>query len=79
MFEQWVDSIKCSEGLGFNHFYVQSPCNPLIEDYTKIFYMIDKGDIVSIQCKMILRGPKSMRKVDSLSLNFITLHTFVAW
>jgi hypothetical protein len=26
-------------------------CNPFIEDYTEIFYMIDKGDIPSIQCK----------------------------
>jgi hypothetical protein len=33
--------------------------------------MIDKGDISSIQWKMSLRGPKSMRKVDGLSLIFI--------
>jgi hypothetical protein len=59
------------EGLGFNHFYVQSPCNHLIEDYTEIFYMIDKGYIQSNQCKMSLRGPKSMRKVDGLSLTII--------
>jgi hypothetical protein len=50
------DSNKCSEGLGFDHFYVPTPCNPLIEDYTEIFYMIDEGDITSIQCKMSLRG-----------------------
>jgi hypothetical protein len=30
-FEQEVDSNKCTEGLDFNHFYVQPPCNPLIE------------------------------------------------
>jgi hypothetical protein len=30
--------------------------------------MIDEGDIPSIQCKMNLRGSKSMRKVDDLSL-----------
>jgi hypothetical protein len=36
---------KCSEGLGFNHFYVQSPCNPLIEDYIELFYMIDEGNV----------------------------------
>jgi hypothetical protein len=41
-------SNKCSEGLGFNHFYVQSACDPLIEDYTQIFYMIDEGDILLI-------------------------------
>jgi hypothetical protein len=33
---------------------MQSPCNPLIDDYTEIFYMIDEGDIPSIPCKMIL-------------------------
>jgi hypothetical protein len=30
--------------------------------------MINKGDIPSIQCKMSLGGPKSMRKVDGLCL-----------
>jgi hypothetical protein len=61
---------KCSEGFGFSHFYVKSPCN-LIEDYTQIFYMIDKGDILSVECKMSLRGPKSMRKVGCLSFILI--------
>jgi hypothetical protein len=46
----------------------------LIEDYTEIFYMIDRGDIPPFQCKMSLRGPKSMRKVDGLSLIFIDLY-----
>jgi hypothetical protein len=32
--------------------------------------MIDKGDILSIQCKKSLRGSQSMRKVDGLSLIF---------
>jgi hypothetical protein len=63
-FEQGVDSNKCCEDLGFNHFCVQSPCNPLSEDYAKIFNMIDEGDIPSVECKMSLRGPKSVRKVD---------------
>jgi hypothetical protein len=53
---------------------VESPCNPLIEDYTQIFYLIDEGDIPSIQCKMHLRGPKSMRKVDGLNLIFIDFY-----
>jgi hypothetical protein len=39
-----------------------------MEDYTKIFYMIDEGDIPSICCKMSLRGPKSMRKLGGLSV-----------
>jgi hypothetical protein len=65
-----VDSNNSSEGLGFSHFCVQSPCSPLIEDY-EIFYMIDEGDIPSIQCKMRIREPKFMRKVDGLSLTFI--------
>jgi hypothetical protein len=54
----------------FNHFYVQSPCNPLIEDWTEIVYIIDEGDIPSVQFKMSLSGPKSIRKVDGLSLDF---------
>jgi hypothetical protein len=36
--------------------------------------MIDEGDVPSLQCKMILRGPKSMRKLDGLSLIFIDLY-----
>jgi hypothetical protein len=30
--------------------------------------MIGEGDVPSVQCKMSLRGPKSIRKVDDLSL-----------
>jgi hypothetical protein len=36
--------------------------------------MIDKQDIPSIQCKMSLRGPKTMRKVDGLSFIFIDFY-----
>jgi hypothetical protein len=36
--------------------------------------MTDKGDIPFIQCKMNLGGPKSMRKVDGLSLMFIDFY-----
>jgi hypothetical protein len=36
--------------------------------------MIDKGDILSIHCKLSLRGPKSVRKVDGLSLIFIDFY-----
>jgi hypothetical protein len=43
---------------------MQSPCNPLIEDYIQIFYMIDEGDIPSIKCEMALNWSKSVREVD---------------
>jgi hypothetical protein len=36
--------------------------------------MIYKGDIPSIQCKMRLRGPRSISKVDGLSLIFIDFY-----
>jgi hypothetical protein len=45
-----------------------------MEIYTQIFYMIDEGDTPSIQYKMSLRGPNSMRKVDELSLIFIDFY-----
>jgi hypothetical protein len=35
--------------------------------YTQIFYMVDKVDIPSIQCKMRLRGPKCMSLGSSQS------------
>jgi hypothetical protein len=36
--------------------------------------MIDERDIPSIQCKMSLRGPKSLRNIDGLSLIFIDFY-----
>jgi hypothetical protein len=72
-----VDSNKYSEVLGFNHICVQSPCNPLIEDCTQIFYMFDEGDNPSIRCKMSLRGPKCMRKVDGLNIILIDFYVSV--
>jgi hypothetical protein len=49
---------------------VQSPCNPLINDYADIFYTIDEGVIPSIQCKTCLKRLKSMRKIDVLNVIF---------
>jgi hypothetical protein len=53
---------------------VQSPCNPLIEDYSKTFYIIDKGNIPSIECRTSLTEPKSIRNIDNLSLIFIDFY-----
>jgi hypothetical protein len=50
---------KQYKGLGFNHFYVQSPCNPLTEDYTEIFYMTAKGDILFIEFYEKIIKPES--------------------
>jgi hypothetical protein len=36
--------------------------------------MIDEGDISCIHCKMGLRGPKSVWKVDDLSLVFFNFY-----
>jgi hypothetical protein len=36
--------------------------------------MTDEANVPSSQCKMSLRGPKSMRKVDGLSLSFIDFY-----
>jgi hypothetical protein len=47
-FEYGIYSNECSEGLGFDHFYVQYPCNFPIEDYTEIFCTIYKWNISSI-------------------------------
>jgi hypothetical protein len=42
---------------------MHSQCNPLVEDYTKVFYVIHKGNDQSDQCEMNLRWRKSMREV----------------
>jgi hypothetical protein len=46
----------------------------VIEDYTEIFYISDKGDIPPIQCKLSLTGPKSMRIVNGPSFIFIDFY-----
>jgi hypothetical protein len=51
--------------------------NLVAEVYIQIFYSIDKRDILTIECKMIISGPKSMRKVDGLSLNFIDFYVLL--
>jgi hypothetical protein len=66
-----IYSNKCSEDLGFDHFYVWSPCNFLIEDYIEIFYTIYKWNVPSIECKKRLGCSNSMREVDCPSLVFI--------
>jgi hypothetical protein len=58
---RWLQSFLCA---------VSYYRNPIIEDYTQVIYIIGKGDIPS----MSLTGPKSMRKVDGLSLIFINFY-----
>jgi hypothetical protein len=53
----------------FRHFHVQSPCNPLIEDYTEIFYMIIEWDVPTVQCMMGFGGPNLMRKANGLDFS----------
>jgi hypothetical protein len=55
---------------------VQSPCNPLIGDYTKILYTIDEVDIPSTQCKVSLNGLNSVGNVDGLSFSSIDFVMF---
>jgi hypothetical protein len=50
----------------------QSPYNPIIQNYTKILYMIDEKYILTIQSEMMLRGPKSIIKVDKRRLISVT-------
>jgi hypothetical protein len=57
--------------LGFHHFNLKSSCNPLIEDYTKAFYMIHEGDFPSIQLDVSVRWFKSMKEIDGPSHIFI--------
>jgi hypothetical protein len=66
--ELGVNSNECSQSLDFNTVYVQSPCNPLNEDNTHIFYM-GKGlwsqsyvtansQLISLYwCQAPIRGP----------------------
>jgi hypothetical protein len=57
-----------------SYLYLPGTGYPVMEDNTRIFYMTDIGDILSIQFTMSLRGPKSVSKVDDLSLIFIDLY-----
>jgi hypothetical protein len=66
-----IYSNKYSEDVGLDYFYVQTPCDHLIEDYTEIFCTIYKLNIFSIQCKMRHKWSTTTRKVDSPNLSFI--------
>jgi hypothetical protein len=52
-------------------FYMWSPFNFLIEDYTEIFYSIYKWSFASSQWKKRLGWSSSMREVDCPSLVLI--------
>jgi hypothetical protein len=39
-----------------------------------MFYMIDEGDILSIQCKISLKASKAKRNVGGLSLILIAFY-----
>jgi hypothetical protein len=67
-FEKRLDFNKCSEGLSFYYFCVQTPCNSPIEDYTEMFYAIYEWTVPSIQCKMGLRRSTSTRDINYLGL-----------
>jgi hypothetical protein len=53
---------------------MQSPCDPLVEDYTEVFHVIHRGDVLSVQCEMNFRWSKSMREVDGVSFVFIDIN-----
>jgi hypothetical protein len=49
--------------------------NPLIEDYTEVFYIIEECDVVTLQCKMIFGGgPEFTSQVEVLSLIVIAFY-----
>jgi hypothetical protein len=50
---------------------MQFPYIPIVEDYTKVFYMIQEGDFPSVQCMTNLRWPKSMWEADGPKFIFI--------
>jgi hypothetical protein len=62
---------ECSEGLGFDHFYVQFPCNLPIENYIEIFCTIYKWNVSSVQYEVRLRRSTTTREVEPPSLILI--------
>jgi hypothetical protein len=72
----WKGNIinKSSEGLDCNRFYVQSPYNFLIVDYSEVFYTICKKNVLFVQCKKRLRWSNSMGEIDCRSLVLIDLY-----
>jgi hypothetical protein len=62
---------KCSEGLGFNPFNVDSPCNPPIKDYTEVLYLTCKGGVPSIPCNISLEWSTSTEEIYGSIIIFI--------
>jgi hypothetical protein len=62
--------IECFQGLGFDHFNVQSPLNPFIENYTEKLHLITQRDVMSNKGKTSLNRSRSMEEVNCFSLIF---------
>jgi hypothetical protein len=45
-----------------------------MENYAELFYMTGNEDAPPIQCKLSLRGPKCIRKVDGVNLIIIDFY-----
>jgi hypothetical protein len=49
---------------------MQSPCNPITEDYIRDILHIQEEDVLSVQCGVSFRWSRTDREVDGLSLIF---------
>jgi hypothetical protein len=57
---------ECSEGLGFDHLYI-SPRSLSIKNCTEILYLLNEGNVASVQPKMRLRRSISSGETDSMN------------
>jgi hypothetical protein len=53
---------------------MKSAYNPLVEDYTEIFYMTREGDAPSVQYEMNFRWSKSIREIEGPSFILINFN-----
>jgi hypothetical protein len=73
-FEDVINRKKRSKGHGRDNFCVQSPGDFSIENYTEVFYMIHKRNVLSLQRKTSLDRSTAVRETDGLSFIFIDFY-----
>jgi hypothetical protein len=73
--EEYIESFQ---GIGFDHFNVQSSLNPFIENYTEKLLLITQRDVMSNKGKMSLNRSRSMEEVNCFSLIFTGTGTWTS-
>ena len=69
-----VHSSRYSERLGFNHFYIDFPCNFSVKVYTQVVHLIHKQNVPSNQSD--ISPDLSTTTTETEGLNFMYIDVY---